>query len=298
MSHCDLHAHTNASDGTDTPAQLARGAALAGLSALALTDHDTTAGHDACREACGAVGVEFVPGVELSGDARGLLDSLGQDQPAQLHILGLFVGSESPELRSLCESLREGRDARVPRMLAALGALGMPVTLEEVRAAAAGAVLCRPHVAQALLDRAYVASRQEAFDRYIGLGGPAYVEKDDGAAAECIGAIHASGGVAVLAHPISLNCSGRVQLCAVLGRLRDLGLDGVEVLHSDQPAEFSRVVAELARELGLAPSGGSDYHGVVKPRRLGAMNVPVEFLEGLRARRPGMKEAPSTVPGA
>lgn len=298
MSHCDLHAHTNASDGTDTPAQLARGAALAGLTALALTDHDTLAGHDACGAACGALGVEFVPGVELSGDARTLLDALGQAQPAQLHILGLFVDAASPELRSLCRLLQEGRDSRVPRMLTALAALGMPVTLEEVRAVAAGAVLCRPHVAQALLDRAYVASRQEAFDRYIGLGGPAYVEKDDGAAAECIGAIHASGGVAVLAHPISLNCAGRVQLRAAIGRLRDLGLDGVEVLHSDQPAEFSRVVAELACELGLAPSGGSDYHGAVKPRRLGAMNVPLEFLEGLRARRPAMKKAPSTVPGA
>lgn len=298
MSHCDLHAHTTASDGADTPTQLARGAARGGLAALALTDHDTTAGHDECREACDALGVEFVPGVELSGDARALLDPLGLAQPAQLHILGLFVDAASPELGSLCESLREGRDARVPRMLAALAALGMSVTLEEVTAIAGGAVLCRPHVAQALLERAYVSSRQEAFDRYIGLGGPAYVEKDDGAAAACIGAIHASGGVAVLAHPISLNCPDVARLRTVLGRLRDLGLDGVEALHSDQPAEFSRVVAELARELGLAPSGGSDYHGAVKPRRLGAMHVPLEFLEGLRARRPGMKKAPSTVPGA
>lgn len=298
MPFCDLHAHSNASDGTDTPANLARAASRAGLAALAITDHDTTAGHEECRAACDTLGVEFIPGVELSGDARALLSSLHLPHVGQLHILGLFVDSASPELSSLCLRLRQGRDERVPRMLASLASLGMPLSMDDVRAIAGDAVLCRPHVAFAMVARGYVSSKQEAFDRYIGLGGPAYVEKDDGAAADCIDAIHASGGLAVLAHPIHLNCRSNNDLRRVLSHLRDLGLDGVEVLHSDQPAEFSHTVAALARDMGLAPSGGSDYHGSAKPMALGSQRVPADVLEELRARRPVMKKAPGSVPGA
>ncbi|HYE60712.1 MAG TPA: PHP domain-containing protein [Phycisphaerales bacterium] len=284
--YCDLHAHSTASDGTDTPTQLAHEANRVGLRTLALTDHDTTAGLAECAAACAALGIEFVPGTELSCDIDAILDSPPGESDGVLHILGLFIRHNDPGLLTLCQQQRDRRNEHVPRMLAALAALGMPVTMEEVAALSGGQVIGRMHVAAALLAHSYVASIAEAFQKYIGTHGPANPPREFVHPREAITTIHAAGGVAVLAHPVQLKCGTDAELRTAVTRLRDMGLDSLEVLHSDHTPELTAKYTVLARERNVLTSGGSDYHGSNKPKvRLGSQQVPATWASALDALR-------------
>lgn len=293
MTFCDLHTHSTASDGTDSPHALAGLAHQAGLAALALTDHDTTAGLSACAQACAELGVAFVPGIEVSADPAALaadLLALG-DSPSKLgtlHILGYFVREDDSKLAAVCQAMEQARNQRNPAIVARLQELGVSIEYDEVLELAqreGTGIIGRPHIAQVLLQKGYVKSVQDAFRRYIGQGAPAYVRRDRLHPAEAIDAIHHAGGLAVLAHPIQLGLHQAGQLDVYLTRLKDIGLDGVETRHSDHPPAYAEQVHRIARKLDLLTTGGSDYHGSRKAVALNSQQVPVDVYHALLAMR-------------
>ncbi|MCC6579396.1 MAG: PHP domain-containing protein [Phycisphaeraceae bacterium] len=287
---CDLHMHSTASDGTVTPDELPAMAKAAGLSAIALTDHDTTAGLPACQAACETLGIAFVPGIELSVDP-GVRPGEEHDAPRRgtLHILGLFIRHDDPGLKQIEHRMREARDSRNPAIVAKLQELGVSIDYREVLDLAkeqGTEIIGRPHIAQVLIRKGYVKSVQDAFTRYIAQGKPAYVRRDRLPATEAIDAIHQAGGLAVFAHPVQLGLTDPDELEYFTARLRDLGLDAVEVLHSDHLPALVRQYTQMAQKLGLLTSGGSDYHGSRKPVDLGSQRVPFAMYEQLfQARR-------------
>ena len=278
---CDLHSHSTASDGTDSPTRLAHNAARVGLRALALTDHDTVAGLAECSVACATLGIEFVPGIEVSANVRAITNPAPDARPI-LHILGLFVRPDAAGLRALCDRQLSLRNEHVPRILECLGGMGMPVTLEEVAACSGGEVLGRMHIANAMIARGYVSSMGEA-RRYLGRHGPIQPLREFIPPADAIAGIHAAGGLAVLAHPVRLECPDDEDLRAAVRRLKELGLDGLETLHSEHAPEDTALYTQLAQELDLLVSGGSDYHGANKPKiTLGSQMVPFDWVVPLR----------------
>lgn len=281
---CDLHTHSTASDGTDAPGDLPRLAKKAGLKAVALTDHDTTAGLAAFMAAAKKARINAVPGIELSADPS--LLHPGPDKAARLgtlHILGYFIDPQAPHLRGIEARLREARAQRNPEMIQRLKALGMNIDYEEVIEAAggAGAIVGRPHIGQVLMRKGYVKSIHEAFTRYLGQGGGAYVRKDRLSAEEAIDAIHEADGLAVLAHPTQLGIDGADQLEHAVATLKKLGLDGIETRHSDHEPRDTERFTKLAEKLNLLTTGGSDYHGSRKTVELGGQKVPLTVYERL-----------------
>jgi predicted metal-dependent phosphoesterase TrpH len=270
----DLHAHTRASDGQYAPSELVVNAHHAGLRVLAVTDHDTIAGLAEALEAGAAAGLEVVPGIELSAFVHG----------REAHILGHFVDPEEQQLCRFAEFLREHRVARTRRMVARLAELGVETPFDEVVAMSGGKNLGRPHVARVMIARGYVGSIKEAFDRYIGVGKPAYVERYELGSDEAISLIDRAGGCATLAHAFASGLD-RIDVAT----LKEQGLAGLEVEHPDHDAEARRRAAALAREFDLVPTCGSDYHGelIAPERRLGSTTMPpAEFLRlRKRARR-------------
>ena len=251
--YIDLHCHSTASDGTDTPSRLLEHAAKNRVDVLALTDHDTIDGLAEAKLAADRLGIRFIPGVEISACFAA----------GEMHILGLGL-QDTVQLRTFLQQMVKNRDARNLEILAKLNREGFRITLAEVEAIAKGRIVSRPHMATALLARGYVSSRQEAFDLYLANGAKCYVQRDSPTPAEGITAILAAGGVPVLAHPIQLGLS-RKALRQTLLSLQAAGLQGMEVWHSDQNGAVQHDFLELAEELGLLPSGGSDYHGSNKP---------------------------------
>lgn len=290
----DLHTHSTASDGTDDPADLPRLARQAGLDAFALTDHDTTAGLAAAAAAARKQGVRFVPGIELSvhADPFASKQTIGEDEPADppagsLHLLGYLVRTDCDALQALVKQLRDARATRNPQIIEKLRALGVNITEDDVLAAAqAGAsdedehAIGRPHIAQVLLQKGYVKSIHEAFARYLGSGAAAYTPRALPFAGPAIDAVHAAGGVAVLAHPVSLRL-GPDHLEHTVARLADLGLDGIETQHPDHETGDTRRLKNLAERFDLITTGGSDYHGSRKAIELGSVVAPEETLEKL-----------------
>jgi predicted metal-dependent phosphoesterase TrpH len=278
---CDLHCHSLASDGSSRPAEVVAMAERRGLAALALTDHDTVAGlAEAARAAAALPSLAFIPGIEVSAAFdRGTL-----------HILGLCVDAESPELSELSARLREARNARNPVMVERLRGLGIDMTLAEWRAAAGGPhsgdpVVGRLQLAELMARKGIVKTTKEAFDRYIGHGRPAYVDKERLSPAEVIADIHACGGLAILAHPVQLGYSNYAECERIVRSLMAAGLDGIEVYHSQHSDADTRFLLDLARKHKLAISGGSDFHGSAKPDvHLGRPRVPAEVAEALLAR--------------
>ncbi len=287
--YCDLHTHSTASDGGTPPRELPAQARAAGLAALALTDHDTTAGLPACAAAAGEVGVCFVPGIELSANRAALKPAPYTPAPGDrlgtLHLLGLFIRHDDPGLAALCRDVAQARAQRNPQIIARLNEMGLSISYDEVLAlvqAQGGQVIGRPHIGQVLVAKGYAASVQDAFARYIGEGRPAYVRKDLLPPGRAIDAIHKAGGLAILAHPIQMRCADAAELEYTVKRLAEMDLDGLEVWHCDHgPAEI-QAYAALAQRLGLLVSGGSDYHGPRKAVALGSQQVPVEVFEALR----------------
>jgi len=266
--HVDLHAHSTASDGSKSPTALVAAAKAAGLTAIALTDHDTMDGVAEAVAAANTFGIRVVPGVELSAT----------DDQREVHLLGLHIQRPT----AIEESLREFRDrrhARAMQIVAKLNALGVSITFEDVLARAADAAIGRPHLARVLIDGGWARDSRDAFDRYLGAGRPAFVPKHRLSVADAIALVHAGGGLAVLAHP---GPEGRRD---TIERFVAVGLDGVEVRHPGHTGEDTNRLAALAEFFGLVPSGGSDWHGAVDgPRVLGIMRVPLAWLEQQDAR--------------
>ncbi len=276
-SRVDLHVHSTASDGTLTPSELVAHAAEAGLAALALTDHDTTAG---CAEAIAAgtaQGIEVVPGIEISA----------RRERGTLHIVGLFINPDDAQLQMRCAQMRAERARRNERIVAQLNDLGVEVTLEDVAAKCRGDVMGRPHIAALLIERGHVATSEEAFDRYLAKGRPAYFPKAVFDPAESIALIHDAGGVAVLAHPSLLNCESEEAFSAAVAELAAHGLDAIETQWSTATDEEMQMAKRIAERHGLLHSGGSDFHGGPKPNVQigcgpGHLCVTAETLDKLR----------------
>ena len=264
----DLHAHSTASDGSRSPADVARAARAAGLSAFALTDHDTIAGLSDARAAAAPLGIRLVNGVELSA----------VEADVETHVLGLHL-TEFGELDHRLIELRGMRRTRAARIVERLNALGIPVTLDAVLHHAAGGAIGRPHVAHAMIAGGWATDFREAFEKYLGNGRPAYVPKDRLSIADAIGLIHRAGGLAILAHPGGACPRERIAALAAQG------LDGIEVLHPSHSWEDSRRLDYSAAELDLVRSGGSDWHGAADgARALGMMRVPEQWLSEQIAR--------------
>jgi len=280
----DLHSHTTCSDGEHSPEALLALARTAGLTWLAVTDHDTVAGLQRAAAAAEAEGLGFVPGIEISATAAG----------REVHVLGHFVDASEPGLAQFSGRLRVERAARMQRMVQRMGELGFPVTFEEVESLGGGAHLGRPHLALALLNRGYVSSTKEAFDRFLADGRPGHVDRFRVSAEEAIQLLHTAGGTATLAHPGPSHVA-----TPTLEALTRRGLDGLEVFHVDHVPSQREALLRTANELGLIPTGGSDYHGArVSPgRKLGLSTTPPEAFARLKARAQShAREAGRTTP--
>ncbi|MFE2287511.1 PHP domain-containing protein [Streptomyces sp. NPDC059443] len=277
----DLHAHSTASDGTDTPAQLVRNAAAGGLDVVALTDHDTVSGY---REAIEALpeGLTLVTGAELS--CR--LDGIG------LHMLAYLFDPEEPELSRERELVRDDRTPRAQAMIGKLQALGVPVTWEQVDRIAGGGSVGRPHIATALVELGVVPTVSDAFTPdWLADGGRAYAEKHEFDPFEAIRLVKAAGGVTVFAHPAAVK-RGRCVSDEAIAALAEAGLDGIEVDHMDHDAPTRARLRGLAGELGLLTTGSSDYHGSRKTCRLGEYTTDPEIYGEITRRATGAFPVP------
>jgi len=267
----DLHSHTTASDGELTPEELLARARQAGVTTLAVTDHDTVEGLARARAAAEAQGIRLVPGIEVSTEAEG----------REVHVLGHFVDFAEPGLASFSTRLKTERAERMGRMVARMNQLGFAVTLAEVEAVAGGAHLGRPHLALALVNRGVVGSAKEAFDRFLGDGRPGWVDRSRLLAEEAIAMLHRAGGTATIAHPGSSKVSPYT-----LERLARAGLDGLEVFHPDHVPSQRDAFLRRADQLGLVPTAGSDFHGprVSPDRALGMVSLDPSHFARLEAR--------------
>ncbi|HEU4685293.1 MAG TPA: PHP domain-containing protein [Nitrospira sp.] len=276
MSRIDLHLHTTHSDGSLRPSEVVSLAQAAGVTALAITDHDITAGIPEAMAAGDAAGIEVLPGVELSSfDGR-----------SELHILGYFIRWQDASFNERLATLRASRHQRNPMIVERLRALGLEVTYDEVRSLAKTEAVGRPHIAQLLMQKGYVTSAKEAFDRYLAEGRSAYVARQLPSPAEAIGWIREAKGIPVLAHPSWIRESDDA-LKARIKSLKDAGLGGLEVHYSTHTKAQTGMFLELGKQLDLLITGGSDFHGITKPeivvgRGRGDLKVDPALLAPLR----------------
>jgi predicted metal-dependent phosphoesterase TrpH len=278
--YIDLHTHSTASDGTVSPGELPALAAGNNVVALALTDHDSIAGLDEAAARAERLGLEFIRGCELSCTA----------EYGEVHILGLWLPGYIPELEQRLALLRERRKRRNQRMSDILKSLGMPIDLAEFPQNLNS--LGRPHMARLLLRKGYVRSIQEAFERFLGRGRPAYIPKEDYSPEEAVQLLGQTRALVILAHPLLINVPKNIlrdQLETLLQKLVPLGLDGLEAYHSEYGNADVRLALELANKYKLLVSGGSDFHGGNKPgvslgKGLGNLCVPCSVLDKLKAR--------------
>ncbi len=278
----DLHVHTRCSDGGLAPAEAVAYAAERGLAALAITDHDTIAGNDEALRAGEACGLTVLPGVEIS-TWRGDLT---------FHMLGYGLTRRTPLVERTFAFLEESRRTRNPRMAARLQQLGVDITIEEVRAEAEGGIVGRPHFARVLLRKGVVGTFQEAFDRFLGRGRPGYVDKERLTPGDACRVIQQAGGVAVLAHPGLVEAERPAALPGLLEELRSLGLQGLEVYYSTHSPDQVRRYGQIARQLDLVATGGSDFHrpgegGPDMGVGFGGLRVPDACLRDLQDRIAG-----------
>ncbi|MBV7700817.1 PHP domain-containing protein [Streptomyces sp. TRM70350] len=279
----DLHTHSTASDGTDTPAELVRNAAAAGLDVVGLTDHDTTRGH---AEAIAALpeGLTLVTGAELSCRIDGI----------SMHMLAYLFDAEEPALLAERELVRDDRVPRAQGMIAKLNELGVPVTWEQVLRIAGDGSVGRPHVASALVELGVVPSVGDAFTPdWLADGGRAFVEKHETDPFEAIRLIKGAGGVAVFAHPGAAK-RGRTVPESAIAEMAAAGLDGIEVDHMDHDPDTRARLRGLAKELGLLVTGSSDYHGSRKTVALGEYTTDPEVYGEIIRRATGAFPVPGT----
>ncbi|MFJ4469020.1 PHP domain-containing protein [Streptomyces sp. NPDC089424] len=279
----DLHTHSTASDGTDTPAELVRNAAAAGLDVVGLTDHDTTRGHAEAIEAL-PEGLTLVTGAELS--CR--IDGIG------MHMLAYLFDAEEPALLAERELVRDDRVPRAKGMITKLNELGVPVTWEQVARIAGEGSVGRPHVATALVELGVVPSVSDAFTQdWLADGGRAYVGKHETDPFEAIRLVKGAGGAVVFAHPGAAK-RGRTVPESAIAELAAAGLDGIEVDHMDHDPDTRARLRGLAKELGLLVTGSSDYHGSRKTVALGAYTTDPEVYGEITRRATGAFPVPGT----
>jgi len=244
----DLHVHTTASDGLLTPAEVIDMAVRLGLTGIAITDHDTLMGLKPAIEYLSAnkIGLDFIPGIEINTDV----------ERGEVHILGYYVDPGNEALSNRLAEIKVFRRERAWGMIRLLGEMGMPISAEEVENRAQGDLIGRPHIAMALMDKGYVGSIKEAFDKYIAQGRPAYVPRYKFPPAEAIALIHQAGGKAVLAHP------GLIEDRKIIDEIIALGIDGLEVYYPEHNESQADYFKKLADRQGLLVTGGSDFHGM------------------------------------
>ncbi len=276
MSRIDLHLHTTHSDGSQTPAEVIRLAHEAGVSALAITDHDITTGLPEAIAAGQELGIEIIPGIEISS----------HHGESELHVLGYFIKWQDAQLNARLMTLRESRHRRNPKIIELLQSAGIDITYDEVRAVAGSDSVGRPHIARVLMDKKVVTTAKEAFDRFLAEGKAAYVPRDLPAPVDAIRWIKDAGGLAVLAHPTWVKTTEGT-LTDLARQLKEQGLDGVEVHYSTHTPRQTRTYLSLAKQLGLLVTGGSDFHGMTKPDievgiGKGSLHVPDHLLPKLK----------------
>lgn len=272
----DLHSHTNQSDGTCSPAELIAAAARAGITTLGVTDHDTFAGYDQALEPARAAGIELVCGIELSTKLQG----------RSVHLLGYFPGADpsQQEFRDWVLEMQASRRDRNRRLVARLQEMGFNITLEEAEARGRG-MTGRPHFAALMVEKGYVKDFREAFDKYLDESASAYVYRREPQFSEGVERIRKAGGIASLAHPVRVN--GDVP--GLMPELCGTGLNAIEAFHSDHDRADTEMYLGLAERYGLLVTGGSDFHGAVKPDVMlgtgcrGNLHVPEWVVEKLRA---------------
>ncbi len=274
----DLHTHSTFSDGSLTPESLVDLAAAVGLKAIALTDHDGMRGIARFMAACRTSGIRGIPGVEISVDCKS----------GTLHMLGYFPAEQEPRLESALMRIRQGREDRNQVILEKLNHQGFKITWQDVLGCAGEDVVGRPHIARALIEKGYFKKKDDVFDRLLGKGKPAYVDRFRLNAEESIAMIRNAGGVAVLAHPLTLGLH-RKGMRALLTDLVGKGLQGIEAHYPEHDASQTRNCLALAEEFKLMVTGGSDFHGAMNPDlRLGSgfgnLAVPDELADRLYER--------------
>ncbi len=280
MGYVDLHLHTTASDGVLTPSEIVRYAKSKGLQAIAITDHDTIEGLEEGLLEGERIGFEVISGVEISAD----------HSPGSMHMLGYFLDIHHPLLKGKLDYLQKARAERNPKIIQNLNRLGVRISYEEVVKASGGGQVGRPHVAQVLMEKGYVRSFQEAFDRFLKKGAPAYVDKVRLKSKEAISFIKEAGGLPVLAHPKTVTTDGSSSFEKILGELIEEGLRGIEVFYPEHTSLEVAQFRAMAERYGLLMTGGTDYHGIEKEALdigvgRGEMKLPYALVETLRAAR-------------
>jgi hypothetical protein len=278
MNRIDLHTHTTASDGTFTPAELVAAAHHAQLAVLGIADHDSTEGIAPALAANQGHAMQIIPAIEVNCDIEN----------GEVHILGYFKQIPTGALQALLRMLRDERRKRAMGMVEKLAAVGVVISFERVEALAKGGSLGRPHIARALLEAGHVATIGEAFDHFIGRDGPAYFERYKLAPSEAVRAIRVSGGVPVLAHPYHYDPYGTLRRSVkpetLVPALVEAGLGGIEAHYFNYPTSAIVQLKKLAVQYNLLVTGGSDFHGIVKPDvQLGSVYVPPEVVDNLLA---------------
>lgn len=277
MERVDLHIHSSASDGSMKPAQVIKAACEAGLKAVALTDHDTVAGIPEAMKTAKKLGIECVPGIELSAYYK----------TQEIHIVGLFLDYQNRELAKKLEEFQQIRNERNLKMIQKMQTAGVDITIEKLRALEGDAVITRANLARYLLHVGYISSIKEAFDKYLSPGMPFFVPKTGVSPKDAITAVRKAGGVAVLAHPLLYKMTfHELEMCIVM--LKKLGLQGIETYYSTYSAADERQMKRLAEKYGLVCSGGSDFHGSAKPyirigTGMGRLVIPDDILKHLKA---------------
>ena len=273
--YIDLHTHSTCSDGTLTPAEVVMEAKKAGLSAIALTDHDTLDGLPEAIEAGKKYGIEVITGIEFS---------ISSD--TEMHLLGLGFDLDCPEIRNVLDEMIIQRDLRNYKVIELLEKCGIHITIDEILAEATSPVTGRSQIAKAMLRKGYVSSIKEAFDSYLSFGKPAFVERKSLTPEEAIRLIRLSGGKSFLAH---LNQTGKTdqELYEILTHLKECGLDGIEGYYTEYTDDMNIRYRKMAEDIGLHLSGGSDFHGENKDgyeigRGKGNLRIPYELLENIR----------------
>ena len=274
MSRIDLHVHTTASDGTCLPAEAVELAARQGLTAIAVTDHDTVSGYAGAKAAGEALGLEVVPGIEIS-----------TKYDRAVHILGYYIDPESPELEPILNWIVEDRDIRNRKMAELMAADGLPVSYEMMHERY-GAVIGRPHFAEMLVELGLAGSVQDAFDRFVEKGQKYYQPRTILPIDQAVEIVVNAGGVPVLAHPFQYRMDDAL-LRELIEHCMGFGLRGIECRYTGYDEEKVAYLEALAREYGLIRTGGSDFHGTNKPhialgRGLGKLSVPDEYLLELK----------------
>ena len=278
MGFIDLHTHSDRSDGTMKPRELVRYAKSKELSAIALTDHDTVSGLSDALDEGNKIGIEVVPGIEFSAISEN-----------EIHILGFYIDYENSDIKWAIKEIADVRDRRNEHICKTLRELGIDVTVEEAQKFVTGDVCARGHIAMVMIEKGYVKTLPEAFEKYFNMGRPAYFNKQRFTPKECVELITNAGGLAFIAHPHLTKLSDD-ELIELLKYLKPYGLKGIEGYYNNYTPEMQKKYQNMAKDLGLAISGGTDFHAGMKPyleigTGLGNMQIPYSVLENIKTLR-------------